>query len=433
MRRGFDRLHPHVQSDLAPLVDEPDGDRLVRLRQAAVFECERVAVGHAGLAQQSAGLDATGLDVTPVAGELFQLRRRRGPWRARHLDAGDLLHDGDPREVPRRLVAIERECQRATNALVVEGLAFLVHGHQRQAVPGALLHGDLRSERGDERIAVGRGETPELDVRAFPADGGHLGGVGVDEDGAIAVEVRAALVPVVGVLLADPVRALHVLDELEGPGAHHVRLVPADVPGQDVGLEDPVVGRGQADQERGLGPLEPKPHRVRVRRLDDFDGLVGPLAHGDDARGRRDDLVVAGLDVARGHDAAVVKAHALPQSERVRQPVRRDRPGLRQVRHRPGARPVGRVDAEQRVVVGRQRVDDAERALPVAVVRRRLRGHEEDQLAAGARLVLGEGGRPQRQDGERRGEQRGEEEPWAHGATPPARPCRADRSGSGSA
>src|SRR5204863_6742943 len=114
-------------------------DRLVGLRDAAVLERERIAVRHAGLAQQSAGLGAAGLDVTPVTRELFQLRRRRGPWRARHLDAGDFLHDGDPREVLGRLVAIQRERQRATNALVVEGLALLVHGHQRETVPGALL------------------------------------------------------------------------------------------------------------------------------------------------------------------------------------------------------------------------------------------------------------------------------------------------------
>ena len=357
------------------------------LGDAAVLEREREAVGDTGLSEEPARLGPAGGDVAPVPGQLFQLRRGRGPRCPRHLDAANLLHDGDPREILGRLVAIERERQCATNALVVEGLALVVHRHQRDAVPGALLHGDLRPERLDERVAVRRGEAAELDVRAFPADRGHLGRRRGDEERPIPVQIGLALVPVVRILLADPVRALHVLDELERPGTHHVRLVPADVAGQDVRLEDPVVGRSQADQERGLGPLEPEPHRVRVGRLDGLDHLVGPLAHGDDARRRNDDLVVAGLDVSRGQDAPVVKANAVPKLERVREAIRRDRPRLREVGDGLRARAVGRIDAQQRVVVRRERMNDAERPLPVAVVGGRLRGHQEDQLAAIARWL----------------------------------------------
>jgi len=43
------------------------------MRDAAVLEDERKAVGHAGFLQQAPGLGAVGVDVVPVAGELFQL------------------------------------------------------------------------------------------------------------------------------------------------------------------------------------------------------------------------------------------------------------------------------------------------------------------------------------------------------------------------
>ena len=83
-------------------------DRLVGLRDAAVLEREREALGHAGLAQQPLGLGPAGVDVAPVAGELLQLGRRRGPRRPRHLDPADFLHHRDAGQVLRCLVAVER-------------------------------------------------------------------------------------------------------------------------------------------------------------------------------------------------------------------------------------------------------------------------------------------------------------------------------------
>jgi len=58
-------------------------ERLVRLRDAAVLERERKAVGNSRLAQQPARLRAVGLDVAPVPRELLQPGRRRRPRRAR--------------------------------------------------------------------------------------------------------------------------------------------------------------------------------------------------------------------------------------------------------------------------------------------------------------------------------------------------------------
>src|SRR5206468_2863627 len=84
----------------------------------------------------------------------------------------------------------------------------------------------------------------------------------------------------------------------------------------DVGLVDPAVGRGQRHQERGLRPLEPEADALRIRRLHHLDRAVLPFPVRRRLRRRKDDLVVAGLDVPRGHDAAVVQAHALPPPER---------------------------------------------------------------------------------------------------------------------
>ena len=185
---------------------------------------------------------------------------------------------------------------------------------------------------------------------ALPADGRHLGRGRGDEDGPVPVQIRLALVPVVRVLPPHEVRALHVLDELEGARAHHVGLVPAHVLGQDVRLVDPVEGRGQVDQERGLGPLEPEAHGVRVDGLDRLDHLIGALARRDHVGRREDDLVIARLDVARRHRAAVVEADALAQLDGVGHAVRRDRPGLGEVPDGPRAGAVGGIDAQQGVV-----------------------------------------------------------------------------------
>src|SRR4029077_8373607 len=63
---GLDGLDLHVEPDLPPLVDEPDRDRLVGMRNPAVLEREREAVGHARLAQEPLGLGPVGVDVVPV-------------------------------------------------------------------------------------------------------------------------------------------------------------------------------------------------------------------------------------------------------------------------------------------------------------------------------------------------------------------------------
>src|SRR5688572_10662616 len=67
--RRLDHLHLHVQADLPPLIDEPDAQVLVGVRDAAVLEREGKAVGNAGLLQQALGLGPVLCDVTPVTGQ----------------------------------------------------------------------------------------------------------------------------------------------------------------------------------------------------------------------------------------------------------------------------------------------------------------------------------------------------------------------------
>src|SRR5262249_45987257 len=153
------------------------------------------------------------------------------------------------------------------------------------------------TERLHQQVALGGREATELDVRALAADRRHLGRRVSDEDGAVAVEVRLALVPVVGGLLAYPVRASHVLAEEGGARPHDVVLVPAHVLGQDVGFVDPVPRRRQREEERPRRPLEPEDDRLRIGSLDGLHGDILAFP----GRGRAwwwgDDLVVGDLDI----------------------------------------------------------------------------------------------------------------------------------------
>ena len=141
----------------------------------------------------------------------------------------------DDKRVRRALtLAIDRwEGSRVLSriAIVKEVAGLMVPGS-----PWATPPAELQKLAGYGRdIAAARAEARRLVEEA----GG--GGVGGEERG-VAVEVGPPPVPVARVLPADPVRALHVLDEREGPGAHDVLLVPVDVPREDVRPVDPVPG-----------------------------------------------------------------------------------------------------------------------------------------------------------------------------------------------
>src|SRR6266849_1900933 len=186
--RRLDEVVARLESDLAPLVHEPDGHRLVRHGDVAVLEAEREALRDAGLFQEATRLGPRLRDVMRVAGELLELRRRRRVWRARDLDAADALHHRDLRERLRALVAVEGERERLARALVVPRLLLVVHADQEHAVPGALLHCDLGAERLHDAVALSRRESAELGVGTLGADRGHLGVAVLDDERPIAVE-----------------------------------------------------------------------------------------------------------------------------------------------------------------------------------------------------------------------------------------------------
>src|SRR6059036_601799 len=211
----LDEVVPRLQSDLPPLIHEPDGNRLVGHGDVPILQAEREALGDAGFLQETARLGPRLRDVRRVAGELLELCRRRRVARARELDAADALHYRDLGERLRALVPVEGQGEGPARAPVTPRLPLVIHADQEHAIPRALLHRHLRAERLHDAVALRRREAAELDVGPLAADRRHLGAAVLDHQRAIAVEVRLALVPVVGVLLAGPVGALHVLDEDE--------------------------------------------------------------------------------------------------------------------------------------------------------------------------------------------------------------------------
>jgi len=156
-------------------------------------------------------------------------------------------------------------------------------------------------------------------------------------------------------------------------------------------------------EERALGILETEDDGVRVGRLHRLHGPVLLLAARGHVGGGEDDLVVGGLHVLGGHEAAVVELDPVTQLEGVGALVRGDRPRLGEIADDLGSRLVGGIHAQQRVVVRAHGMEHAERFFPVAVEARGLGRAHEDQLSAVPRLVLGVGGTD-------RGEQAGDGE-----------------------
>src|SRR5262245_45709065 len=107
----------------------------------------------------------------------------------------------------------------------------MVDGHREDAVPRTLLHGDLRPQSLDEVVALLRRQTAKLDVHALAPQGGYPSSSVSDEEGAVAIEIGFAALPVVGIALTHQVGAADMFDKYEGARAHDVVLIPVHILG----------------------------------------------------------------------------------------------------------------------------------------------------------------------------------------------------------
>src|SRR5262249_20311290 len=140
------------------------------------------------LLEEALGLRPACPDVLAVAGELLELGGRGGPRRPRPLDARHVLDAWALWPGLGALVGVESQGQGAAYALVPERLLLMVEGDQDDAVPGALLHGDLVAEGLHDAVPLRGAEAAELRVRPLAPHGGDHGRRRGHEDGAVTVE-----------------------------------------------------------------------------------------------------------------------------------------------------------------------------------------------------------------------------------------------------
>src|SRR6266849_8634662 len=119
--------------------------------------------------------------------------------------------------------------------------------------------------------------------------------------------------------------------------------------------------------------LEAEVDSLVIRRLDGLDYGVLPLAWARAPGPGVDDVVVARLDVSRRERRAVVELDPAADLERVGQAVLGRRPALGEVADDARAGRIGRIDAQQCVVVRADRMHEPEGLLAVAVIARHLR------------------------------------------------------------
>ena len=119
-----------LQSDLAPLVDQPGRDVFEGLVDIAVEKLEGEPLGP-GLLQQPPRLGPRLFDVGPEPGDLLQLLFGRRQWRAGEDDPADRLDDRDFRYRRRAVPAVDRQGQCAADPRIVERLALVIGGDAR--------------------------------------------------------------------------------------------------------------------------------------------------------------------------------------------------------------------------------------------------------------------------------------------------------------
>lgn len=325
---------------------------------------------------------------------------------ARAHDAADLAHEGDALQVLRAVPAVDRHVERTADARVVERLLGRIEEDVELAHPARFLNRDLVAERLLQLIALLRREAAELG-RDLPALQRVHHRRAREQHGAEPVEIGLARLVILLVALADPVRALDVLDEPERPAAEDVRAREVRVLLQLRRRIEAVPGAGEVLQHRRVGLAELEDHRVLVGGLDRRDVLEGGLAERDDPLGRLAQAVVGRLDVLRREGRTVVELDVLLQLERVGQLILRHLEARRRVRDH--LRIVGGVELQERRVVRREPVDRGEARVGVAVVVGRLAEMANFERAALLRR-LRQGRRGERDHGYRAEKHQGSHE-----------------------
>ena len=343
-------------------------------------------------------------DLDPV-GDLVALDVRRveaGHREVRGDGARGRLAGLEPHVVDHEL-AVDRVGHGLAHLDVVEGrlrgVEVQLHDGRRHLV--ALGRGDdVRDlgQRGDVAPGDG-GEAGQVHVALL--DGGRPGGRVGDEAGHDAVEIRAALAPVVRVAVQADELAPPPLHELEGAGADRLVGVLA---GLRIGALEEVFGehRRLVARERhhqiGRRIGQPEDHRMLVRRVDLGHLTIGPRAPRVQLA---QDLLDAELHVGAGEGLAVVEADAVLELEGDGLAVRADRPGLGQ----PGSRLEVEVVLEEPLVDLAHDLADGARGALVGGQRGRLGLHEHDERAAPL-LGLGRAGQQEQFPGQQHREQR---------------------------
>src|SRR5215469_3174760 len=212
-------------------------------------------------------------------------------------------------------VDCERQCSPHTG--IVKRFLLVVRLYQTAAIPVALLHNDLVTERLDEFVAR-RGRQPTKFHRGAPAadcidPNRLLLGVYCGKT----VKVRQSLSIIIGV--SYPLHRLTglVFGELEGPGAEDVFLVPPRILVEHLLLVDEGKGIGECRQECACCKLQTKDHSRGVGRRDRIHHIVIALADAQYVLGRVNDMLPARYDIGGGQWRAIVELDPLAYLEGV--------------------------------------------------------------------------------------------------------------------
>src|SRR5215510_6781489 len=149
------------------------------------------------------------------------------------------------------------------------------------------------------------------------------------------VQVRQALIPVVGVTLHHPDFFIDALHMAKRPGAwivHHLAQVVV-VLLQGLLAHNDIPPTGKGPQHKLLWPrlAELKLDDVRVTHVDLADGRKQRCTRDAHPRGWPDDTLVCGLDILSSELPAIMELHAFAQEKSIGFFIGRDFPTVRQV------------------------------------------------------------------------------------------------------